>query len=189
MIFKPDDHDNDDFFDGPDIPEPVKKPKKPTYLPDDPAYWDEESEWEHLRPRNKTKLWLWTGGILLLIALMLGLWLRFINPYVVDASQVGYVENIELRGTVFKTYEGVLLPYKELFDTTRLYRRDFIFTAADEKTAARLKRAMLEGRPVRVGYKRYHAIVPWRGSSKIVVTAVDSVDATKILPPEFNVRK
>ncbi len=110
MIFKPDDHDNDDFFDGPDIPEPVKKPKKPTYLPDDPAYWDEESEWEHLRPRNKTKLWLWTGGILLLIALMLGLWLRFINPYVVDASQVGYVENIDLRGTVLKTYEGVFLP-------------------------------------------------------------------------------
>lgn len=189
MIFKPDDHDNDDFFDGPDIPEPVKKPKKPTYLPDDPAYWDEESEWEHLRPRNKTKLWIWTGGILLIIVLMLALWLRFINPYVVDASQVGYVENIELRGTVFKTYEGVLLPYKELFDTTRLYRRDFIFTAANEKTAARLKLAMLEGRPVRVEYEQYHAILPWRGSSKTVVTAVDSVDATKILPPEFNVRK
>lgn len=191
MRFHPDEPDNDDndFFDGPDIPEPVKKPKKPTYQPDDPNYWEEESEWEHLKPRSKTKLWIWTGSVLLLIVLMLALWLRFLRPYVTEASQVGYVENIELRGTVFKTYEGVLLPYKELFDTTRVYRRDFIFTAADEKTAAQLKRAMLEGRPIRVEYKQYHATLPWRGSSKTLVTSTDTVDATKILPPEFNVSK
>ena len=100
---------------------------------------------------------------------------------------MGYVESIERRGTVFKTYEGVLLPYKELLDTTRVYRRDFIFTAADEKGAVALKRAMYLGRPVRVSYKQYHAIVPWRGSSKIVVTAVDSVDPNTILPPEYRV--
>ncbi|MDE6796037.1 MAG: hypothetical protein K2J63_12135, partial [Muribaculaceae bacterium] len=112
---------------------------------------------------------------------------RFLSPYVTDASQVGYVEHIEKRGTVFKTYEGVLLPYKELLDTTRVYRRDFIFTAADEKTAVSLKQAMLDGRPVRVSYKQYHAILPWRGSSKTIVTGVDSVDASKILPPEFRI--
>ena len=189
MIFKPedDDQDNDanDFFDGPDIPEPVKEPKKPTYQPDDPNYWEEESEWEHLKPRRKWRLWLWTGGVLLLILFMLGMWLRFLSPYVEDASQVGYVENIERRGTVFKTYEGVLLPYKELIDTTRVYRRDFIFTAADEQTAVKLKKAMFDARPVRVEYKQYHAILPWRGASKTIVTAVDSVDPSKILPPEF----
>ncbi len=192
MIFKPtdDDQDNDknDFFDGPDIPEPVKQPKKPTYLPEDPDYWEEEeSEWEHLKPNNRSKMWLWIGAIVVLIALVCAVWMRFLNPYVTDASQVGYVEHIEKRGTVFKTYEGVLLPYKELLDTTRVYRRDFIFTAADEKTAVGLKQAMIDGRPVRVSYKQYHAILPWRGSSKTIVTGVDSVDPTKILPPEFRI--
>lgn len=179
------DDDNNDFFDGPDIPEPAKQPKKPVYQPDDPDYWEEESEWEHLRPDNRRKLWIWSGGILLLIALMLGIWLRFINPYITDASQVGYVEFIQKQGTVFKTFEGVLLPYKELLDTTRVYRRDFIFTAADEPTATKLKRAMIDGRPVRVSYKTYHAVLPWRGSSKILVTDVDSVDPKNILPPEY----
>lgn len=191
MIFNPEDdeqdNDKNDFFDGPDLPEPVKAPKKPTYLPDDPNYYEEESEWEHLKPRRKWRLWMWSGAVLLLILLMLGMWLRFFSPYIEDATQVGYVESIERRGTVFKTYEGVLLPYKELLDTTRVYRRDFIFTAADEKGAVALKRAMYLGRPVRVSYKQYHAIVPWRGSSKIVVTAVDSVDPNTILPPEYRV--
>lgn len=192
MIFNTDDdQDNDktDFFDGPDIPEPVKPPKRPVYQPEDPDYWEEESEWEHLKPQNKTRIWIWGGGILIMIALMLALWLRFANPYVEDASQVGYVEHIEKSGTVFKTYEGLLLPYKELFDTTRIYSRDFIFTAADEPTAVSLKRAMLDARPVRVTYKRYHAVLPWRGSSKTIVTGVDSVDPQKILPPEFAPRR
>lgn len=192
MIFKPSDdeeeNDKNDYFDGPDIPEPVEQPKKPVYLPDDPDYWEQESEWEHLKPKRKWRLWIWIGSIVLLIALICAVWLRFINPYVEDASQVGYVEHIERRGSVFKTFEGILLPYKELIDTTRIYRRDFIFTAADEPTAVRLKQAMIDGRPVRVTYKQYHATLPWRGSSKTIVTAVDSVDPSRILPPEFRPR-
>ncbi len=192
MIFKPNDddqdNDNNDFFDGPDIPEPVKQPKKPTYLPEDPDYWEEEeSEWEHLKPTNRSKMWLWIGAIVVLIALICAVWMRFLNPYVTDASQVGYVEHIEKRGTVFKACGGGLVRYKGLLDTTRVYRRDFIFTAADEKTAVRLKQAMIDGRPIRVSYKQYHAILPWRGSSKTIVTGVDSVDPTKILPPEFRI--
>ena len=40
--------------------------------------------------------------------------------------------------------------------------------------------------PVRVQYKKYRTAMPWRGESKIVITAVDSVDPSKILPPEYN---
>ena len=98
MIFNPEDdeqdNDKNDFFDGPDLPEPVKAPKKPTYLPDDPNYYEEESEWEHLKPRRKWRLWMWSGAVLLLILLMLGMWLRFFSPYIEDATQVGYVESI-----------------------------------------------------------------------------------------------
>ena len=100
---------------------------------------------------------------MIVVALGVACWLRYFSPYVEDATQYGYVEHIEKRGTVFKTYEGVLLPYKELHDTTRIYSRDFIFTAADKQVALRLKRAQLDARPVRVTYRQYHATLPWRG--------------------------
>ncbi len=189
MLFEPKDNEKEeknDFFDGPDIEEKPKEPKKPAYKPDDPAYWDaEESEWEHLKPRRRLKPWLWGGLVMIVVALGVACWLRYFSPYLEDATQYGYVEHIEKRGTVFKTYEGVLLPYKELHDTTRIYSRDFIFTAADKQVALRLKRAQLDARPVRVTYRQYHATLPWRGSSKTVITAVDSVDPGHILPPEF----
>ncbi len=185
-MFTPKD-DKNDYFDNEDLPEePVKEPKKPVYTPDNPAYWDEEeSEWEHLKPSRKYAVWIWCGTALLVVALGIGCWFRYFSPYVQDAVQFGYVENIERRGTVFQTYEGVLIPYKELMDTTRIYSRDFIFSAANDTLAARLKRAQLGAVPVKVEYKKYHATVPWRGAAKIIVTAVDSVDPKKILPPEF----
>lgn len=189
MLFRPDDdkEEKNDYFESEELPEePVKEPKKPTYKPDDPAYWDEEeSEWEHLKPCRRIAPWLWTAAVLLLLVLIGVCWVRYFDPYVEDATQFGYVEHIEKRGSIFKTYEGVLIPYKELMDTTRIYSRDFIFTADNESVAARLKRAQLNAMPVRVEYKRYHATVPWRGASKIIVTSVDSVDPKKILPPEF----
>lgn len=188
MLLEPKDpkQEKDDYFDGPDLPETPKEPKKPAYKPDDPAYWDEEeSEWEHLKPKSHRKLWLWGMLIVVVGALGVACWLRYFSPYIEDATQYGYVEHIEKRGTIFKTYEGVLIPYKELHDTTRIYSRDFIFSAANKDVAMKLKRAQLDAQPVRVEYRRYHATLPWRGSSKTVITEVDSVDVTKILPPEF----
>ncbi len=189
MLFEPkkEYQEKNDYFENSDEPE-VKpaEPKKPVYTPDDPAYWEEESEWEHLKPRFRFRWWVWAAGAFVIVGLIIACWLRYFSPYIEDATQFGYVENIEKRGTVFKTYEGVLLPYKELMDTTRLYRRDFIFTAKNDSLAALLKRAQFASRPVRIGYKQYHATLPWRGASKVIVTSVDSVDPSKILPPEFN---
>lgn len=187
------DKERDDFFDNEnDSPreEKPKEEKKPVYKPDDPAYWEEEeSEWDHLKPRSYTPFWLWVIGILVIIGLIIGCWLRYFSPYVEDATQYGYVEHIERRGTIFKTYEGTLIPYKELMDTTRIYSRDFVFSVQDDKTAAELKKAQYDVRPVRIEYKKYHATVPWRGASKIVITEVDSISPDKILPPEFAPRR
>ncbi len=189
MLITPDDDEKGgtDFFESDEQPAPVpKQPKKPVYKPDDPAYWEEEEgEWEHLKPQSSTKIWIWCGSAVVAVCLFIAIWLRFFSPYVEDAVQYGYVENIERRGIVFKTYEGVLIPYKELMDTTRIYRRDFIFTAVNESIAIQLKKAQFDARPVRVGYIRYHATVPWRGSSNIVITSVDSVSPARILPPEY----
>lgn len=184
MIFDPEKNDKDDFFDGPDIPETPPQPKKPVYSSDDPAYWDEdESQWEHLRPRSRWRSWLWLGLALAVVCLTLCAWLWLFSPCVDQTSQCGYVESAARKGSVFKTYEGVLIPYKEITDTSRTYTGDFVFSTTDRELFRSLRRAQRDGRPVRVEYKVFHAPLPWRGESAVIVTAVDSVDPATILPP------
>ena len=169
-----------------DLDQQTPEEKHPHYKKDDPAYWEqEESEWDHLKRRNRIPFWVWVICGLAVVGLVIGCWIRFFSPYVEDATQYGYVEHIEKRGMIFKTYEGTLIPYKELMDTTRVYNRDFVFSVADQKTAATLKQAMYNAKPLRVSNKKYYATVPWRGASKIVVTDADTVSPEMILPPEF----
>ena len=118
--------DKDDFFDGPDIQEVPKTPKAPLLKPEDPDYWEQdEPEFEHLLPpRRNTTIWLCVAAAVLAVAAFIAVYLWFFSPFVTEAVQYGYVEDIEKRGEVFKTYEGTILPYKELMDTTRVYRKD-----------------------------------------------------------------
>ena len=179
-------YDSKDYFDGPDLPEQKKEPKPPVYTPDDPRYWEQdESEFEHLRPGRRYMLWVWVAAAGVALGLILTVYFRWFSPYVEGATQYGYVESLERRGTIFDTYEGVLLPYKDLMDTTRSYGGDFVFTCADGDVAVKLRRMQYANLPVRVVYRRYHATLPWRGDSRIIVERVDSVDPSRILPPEF----
>lgn len=175
-----------DFFEDDIRPLPPKPPKEPEPEPDDPGYWDrDESEWEHLKPRKSKLLLIFIAIGLLTAAAVIAFYLRFFSPYIDDAVEYGYIEHVERRGTFFQTYEGVMIPYREIHDTTRVYARDFIFSVPDAHLAKRVKELELEHKPVMVSYRRYHATLPWRGSSKIVITAIDTVDPSNILPPEF----
>ena len=180
------DDSKNDFFDGPDIPEVNKEPKVPVYTPDDPRYWEQpEPEFEHLSPAGRRRVWCWIAGAVVLLIIILTIYFRWFSPYVEGATQYGYVENIERRGTIFDTYEGTILPYRELMDTTRLYSRDFVFSCQNADVATTLRRLQYANLPARVVYKRYHGILPWRGDSKIIVVRADTADPAKILPPEF----
>lgn len=182
------DDDKDVFDNERDEINESKEPKKPRYTPDEPDYWEqEETEWDHLKRHSRIRIpfWLWLTFALIVVGLVVGCWIRYFSPHVEDATQYGYVENIEKRGMIFKTYEGTLIPYKELLDTTRIYNRDFVFSVDDQKVADKMKDAMYKAKPMRLTYKKYYATVPWRGANKIVVTDADTVDPVKILPPEF----
>lgn len=182
-----DDDGRPDFFDGEDIEEPEKKRKK-TYEEDDPRFWIEsEDTWDHLpKGRPRFGLWVWISVSVAALILIIGVWLRYFHPCVEGATQAGYVESIERRGAVFGTYEGVLLPYKELMDTNRVYARDFTFTVQNSALAAKIKTLMLKGKPVRVEYRRYYGTLPWRGASNVIVTSADSVNPALLLPPDRN---
>ncbi len=179
------DNEKSDYFDGPDIPAEEPKPEKPEFEPDDPRYWEQpESEFEHLKPPRTGALRLWIAGGFALILLLILVYFRYFSPYIEEATQYGYVEKIDREGHIFKTYEGVLLPYKSLMDTTRVYEGDFRFATPSGELATKLRRMQYGNLPVRVVYKVYHARVPWRGNSRIILERVDSVDPTLILPPD-----
>jgi hypothetical protein len=74
-------------------------------------------------------------------------------------------------------------------DTTRVYERDFIFTAKNEAIAIQLKKYMEANQPVKIEYKEYQTSVPWRGDSKIIVIGVDSINKDLILPPDKNIEE
>lgn len=180
------DDDNEDFFDSPAVPETPKAPKQPALKPEDPDYWDQsESEFEHLRPTRKWLIWSWCAMIAICIAIGFGVYMHFFKPEVSEAVQYGYVDDIQEQGKYFKTYEGVMIPYKEIMDTTRVYKGDFVFSVKDGAVAASLLRLQYANLPARVTYKKYSTPLPWRGKSKIVVVKADTADASKILPPEF----
>lgn len=179
--------EKNDFFEDSEVAEPPREPEKPRYTPDDPRYWEEsEDEFEHLKtpPGSHWRFWVWLGISAVAIGVAWAVWLRMFNPYISDAAQYGYIETIEKHGEVFHTYEGVLLPYRNLMDTTRAYTGDFLFSTSDPSVAARLIEAEYAHRPVRLTYKQYHTAMPWRGEQRVIVTAVDSVNARDLLPPD-----
>ncbi|MBD5339998.1 MAG: hypothetical protein HDR94_00320 [Bacteroides sp.] len=182
--------DNEDFFENSEVPEVPQKPKQPELKPEDPDYWEQtEDEFEHLRPNNKFVIWSWLAAALACIAIGVFIYIRYFSPCVSEATQYGYVDTIEKRGSIFNTYEGTIIPYKEIMDTTRIYKGDFVFSVKDAKVATRLKQLQYANLPARVEYKKYHAVVPWRGESRIVVIKADTADPAKILPPDFAPRR
>lgn len=188
MIRYDEDKENEknDFFEDSEVPEKPVEPKKPVLTPDDPRYWEEpEDEFEHLRPsRDSWKLWAWVAAVAVVVGLLWAGYIRMFHPYVREAVQYGYVEQVAPQGDVISTYEGILLPYKNLMDTMRAYEGDFVFSTSDPVLAARLKEMQFANLPVRVTYDVYHTTMPWRGDSKHIITAVDSVDERNILPPD-----
>lgn len=178
--------DTPDYFEGEDLPDTIKE-KKHKFRDDDPRRWLQPAgKWDHLSFIAKGKIWAWIALCIAIIAILYGMYIRYITPYAEGCVQYGYVERIERRnGKIFKSFEGVLLPYKELMDTTRIYSRDFSFSTSDPAIAAQIKKFMLANRPVMIEYKEFRTAVPWRGDSKIMVTGVDSVNPSRILPPEY----
>lgn len=184
MFNNTDDDDKENLYDEyqPEEPKPAKEPE---FRPDDPRYWDKEpTRWEHLRPSRFKRFMILCGAGL---AAVLLIWIGgviVLGPAVDDAVQYGYVDHVERRGAIFKTYEGNLLPYKNLHDTTRRYTGDFVFSA-NQSLGQTLRGLQNSGRPLRVEYRTYRYAMPWRGESKTVIVRIDTVSPDSIMPAAY----
>ena len=107
--------------------------------------------------------------IIIFVALGVTFWLRYLNPYVTDAVARGYIERVDRRGIIFKTFEGEMVRKAALDDTTTVYSRDFSFTIENDSVAQRLQGFAGTGTPVTVHYRSYYGALPWRGASRNIV--------------------
>lgn len=186
-----DDDKREDFFnsEGPEVtPKPTKEKTK-KISSESPEYWDrDESRWAHLRPSNTTMIWLWLVGCLLTVGLLWWAYIKVFGTYKDVAVEYGYVMDVSKEGKVFKTFEGRIIPYREITDTLSnpVYEKDFVFSIANDTLAARLFRMMDTGRPVKVIYKAYNSVMPWRGNTPFMVTDVDSANPRNLLPPDLS---
>lgn len=179
--------DEADFYSSDtETPEPAPKPVKPRLDPEDPDYWmEEESDLERIMPNPRSPWKWWVAAAVAAFALLIGGWVWFMRPYVDDAVKYGYIASMERRGSLMKTFEGVLIPYRELGDPTPTYFEPIPFSVESDSLAAGMKAMMLGCVPVRLEYKRYHCPLPWKGDANIVIVKADTADLDKILPPEY----
>ena len=181
--------EGNDFYDSdaePE-PEPVRKPKAPRLDPEDPDYWisDEEPGIGEIITNTGKKWKWWLASACALLTAILFSWIWFLRPYADNAVKYGYIKNMERRGSIIKTFEGSMIPYKELGDPDPFYFQEMPFSVESDSVAALMKRMMLRCVPVRIEYEVYHSPLPWKGEQKVVVLKADSADPRKILPPEY----
>ncbi|MDE6341731.1 MAG: hypothetical protein K2K93_05395 [Muribaculaceae bacterium] len=182
------DGDNDFYTSDAEPPKPPKQPK-PTLDPEDPDYWiEEESDIASIINTGRTAWKWWLSAAAVVLLLIAGCWVWFMRPYVDDAVKYGYIKTMERRGSLVKTFEGVLIPYRELGDPTPMYFEEIPFSVESDSLAACMKRMMLGCVPVRVEYKCYRKPLPWKGDARMIVVKADTADVTKILPPEYQWR-
>ncbi len=188
LFGKNEEDEENDYFDSDADPAPApKKPRPPKLDPEDPDYWieEEDSPLSGILP-NPRKKWKWklAVAITVLIAL-LATWIWMFRPYTDNAVKYGYIKNMERRGSVIKTFEGTMIPYKELGDPDPFYFQELHFSVKSDSLAAAMKKMMLGCVPVRVEYELYHTALPWKGEQRMIIVKADSADPRKILPPEY----
>jgi len=93
----------------------------------------------------------------------------------------GELNYVVYKGVIFKTYEGKLIQTGFRSNNGQgLQSNTFEFSVVDKELAEKLMRE--SGNELRLHYKEYKGKLPWRGHSKYVVDAIESVqekDAVK----------
>ena len=113
------------------------------------------------------------AAVLIVAALVGWAWMRYWNPVVSQAQMAGYVTEIKCEGRVFKTFEGRMLTSGFLYDTVQAPVAEIRFSVESDTLARALMEEQLTGRLVTMDYKEYSGALPWRGSSRRVVTSVE----------------
>jgi len=126
------------------------------------------------RRSNKKRIFLAIGTLVVLLLIIFFVRDRYFHVYQ-ESDIKGRIADISLRGSVFKTYEGKMLGY-DVVSQGNVIKSEFNFTVTDDSIAHTLGKLKQTPIAVQIHYKEYKSSVPWRGETKYIVTAIDTVD-------------
>lgn len=117
-----------------------------------------------------------TTSLIILVILIILIWWRFYFPFGDDSVKDGYLNKIEHKGYIFKTWEGTLIQ-SGLKSTGpgSMQSPTFEFSVKNDQIARQLQ--LNSGKYFVLHYKEYFGAIPWRGNTKYIVDSVISMRA------------
>jgi hypothetical protein len=116
--------------------------------------------------------------LIVVVVLAIIIWYRYYFPFGDDSVKDGYLNKIEHKGYLFKTWEGTLIQGGFKSNGTGMQSPTFEFSVANERIAKQLQ--MNSGKYFVLHYKEYKGALPWRGHSKFIVDSIMSMSAGNI---------
>ena len=159
----------DDYFES-SAPKQDKRPHEET---------EEEREERELiettieRRSNKKRIFLALSTLVVLLLIIFIIHNQFFHVYR-ESDIKGRIYEIAYCGTLFNTFEGQMLSY-DVVAPGNVVKSQFDFSVTDDSIVSKLRDLKQTPLAVQVHYKEYKHSVPWRGSSKYIVTAIDTV--------------
>ena len=109
--------------------------------------------------------------LVIVIGLAIFFWWRFYFPFSNDSSKDGYLNKIEHKGYIFKTWEGTLIQGGlKSASPGSMQSPTFEFSVINEDLAKKLQ--LNSGKYFNLHYKEYLGTLPWRGHSKYIVDSI-----------------
>ena len=117
---------------------------------------------------------------LLLLGLAVFIYVKFFFVYS-EGTNEGDINYFQREGFVFKTYEGKMIQtgYNSHNTSATIQSNEFEFSVIDERVAEQIDSN--SSRQIKLHWKRYLGILPWRGNSQFVVDSIISVKRPAVI--------
>lgn len=108
---------------------------------------------------------------LAVVALVVFVYVKFFFVYSQGVNE-GDINYFQYEGFVFKTYEGKMIQtgYNSRNSNATIQSNEFKFSVEDEQVAKQIESS--SSRQIKLHWKRYLGVLPWRGNSQYVVDSV-----------------
>ena len=120
---------------------------------------------------------------LAVVALAVFVYVKFFFVYSqgVNEGDINYFQN---EGFIFKTYEGKMIQtgYNSRNTSATIQSNEFKFSVEDERVARQIENS--SSRQIKLHWKRYLGVLPWRGNSQYVVDSVVYVQPLQVIPQQ-----
>ena len=120
---------------------------------------------------------------LAVVALAVFVYVKFFFVYSqgVNEGDINYFQN---EGFIFKTYDGKMIQtgYNSRNTSATIQSNEFKFSVEDERVARQIENS--SSRQIKLHWKRYLGVLPWRGNSQYVVDSVVYVQPLQVIPQQ-----